>query len=105
MQLVDGARQLRQDPRVGEAREVGARAFAGDEVESNGERARLETARRALHVEEGEARGVPQLVAEARVARDAVDVQVDVAALARVGEEPEAERIGAALRDTGGVLL
>ena len=58
-----------------------------------------------LHVEEGEAGGVPELVAEARVARDAVDVEVDVAALASVREQPEAQRVRAALGDAVGVLL
>jgi len=40
-----------------------------------------------LDVTEGEARDVPQLVTELRVADDARDVQVDVAALLRVPGE------------------
>ena len=98
---VDRVGEAREDPRVRQRRQVGARATAGgDETEGDWQGARLEMAAAlGREVQEGEARGVPQLVAEAGVAGDAVDIEVDVLALARVREQPEAQRIRAALRD------
>lgn len=48
---------------------------------------------------EREPRSLPDLVAEEAVALHAQHVQVDVAALTRVGHQREAERVRAALGD------
>ncbi|KAG1458113.1 hypothetical protein G6F57_014757 [Rhizopus arrhizus] len=72
-----GGGQARQDPALG----IGARP--GHTAE-----------RRALGVHQGEAAGVPQLVAEVLVALGAVHVELDVAAVGGQRGDGEAQRVG-----------
>ena len=74
--------QLAQDPAV-LRRKLVARRQSGRDI-----------AREVHHAELG---GVPQLIAEVAVALHAQHIEINVAALARVGRQREAERVGATL--------
>eukprot|EP00962_Isochrysis_galbana_P010826 scaffold3013_cov113-Isochrysis_galbana.AAC.5 len=111
-----GLGEARQDPGVGEQRQVHFRLALGVRHQTHGYRQRRRpegrlrghvAARllRRVEVQEGEACCVPQLVAEVAVGHHAVDVQVDVAALPAVREQAEAQRVGAALGDALRVFL
>ena len=63
-----------------------------------------ESAVLALGVEQHEAGGVPELVAEVAVAPDATEVEADVAPLSGQRAEREAQRVGAVGRDPVGKL-